>query len=150
MKNNWKMNSKYKNLTLISVIAFLVFLLWRSLSKQDKRKSILYDDQYDDIRENVVNHDEEGAGRFWHLIVWSTWQNVNDGCFLLLHVEIDFSFWIITGEEDQMCYDITRLRKPDSTFDRGYYYSSLSAKYKKGTVDQTVSGIWFANSDNHE
>lgn len=58
------MNSKYKNLTLISVIAFLVFLLWRSLSKQDKRKSILYDDQYDDIRENVVNHDEEGAGRF--------------------------------------------------------------------------------------
>jgi hypothetical protein len=40
-----------------------VFLLWRSLSKQDNRKSILYDDQYDDIRENVVNHDEEGAGK---------------------------------------------------------------------------------------
>ncbi|XP_061162553.1 neural-cadherin-like [Saccostrea echinata] len=85
------------SLIAVTLIAFLVFLLWRSLSKRDKRKSILYDDQYDDIRENVVNHDEEGA-----------------------------------GEEDQTCYDITRLRKPDSSFDRGYYYSTLSAKYRKG------------------
>lgn len=37
-----------------------------------------------------------------------------------------------SGEEDQTCYDINRLRKPDSTFDRGYYYSSLSTKYQKG------------------
>lgn len=59
---------------LISVIAFLVFLLWRSLSKQDKRKSILYDDQYDDIRENVVNHDEEGAGKSteWDWMIWQS------------------------------------------------------------------------------
>lgn len=38
------------------------------------------------------------------------------------------------GEEDQTCYDISRLRKPDSTFDRGYYYSSLSTKYEKGSL----------------
>lgn len=42
-----------------------------------------------------------------------------------------------SGEEDQTCYDINRLRKPDSTFDRGYYYSSLSTKYQKGCLKKT-------------
>jgi hypothetical protein len=45
----------------------------------------------------------------------------------------------VVGEEDQTCYDITRLRKPDSSFDRGYYYSTLCAKYKKGKFKHTFN-----------
>ncbi|XP_033753809.1 LOW QUALITY PROTEIN: neural-cadherin-like [Pecten maximus] len=46
----------------VALIVMLVFLLVWNLTKRDKEKSILYDDQYDDIRENVMDHDEEGAG----------------------------------------------------------------------------------------
>lgn len=49
-----------------------------------------------------------------------------------------------SGEEDQTCYDINRLRKPDSTFDRGYYYSSLSTKYQKGCLKQKTFIMQFA------
>ena len=73
----------------ISVIAFVVFLLLWVVNRGGKEKSILYDDQYDDIRENVMDHDEEGA-----------------------------------GEEDQDCYDISRLQT-SSTMDR---YQPMSTK----------------------
>lgn len=50
--------------TLFAVIALLSFLLITRCTKREDGKSILYDDQYDDIRENVIDHDEEGAGMF--------------------------------------------------------------------------------------
>ena len=51
------------NINIFTVIALLVFLLVKSFNIRSKEKSILYDEQYDDIRENVMDHDEEGAGR---------------------------------------------------------------------------------------
>ncbi|KAK3086712.1 hypothetical protein FSP39_022355 [Pinctada imbricata] len=74
----------------VLLIASLVFLLLWVVNRGSREKSILYDDQYDDIRENVMDHDEEGA-----------------------------------GEEDQDCYDISRLQKPNSSMDR---YQPLTAK----------------------
>ncbi|XP_071177027.1 neural-cadherin-like isoform X2 [Mytilus edulis] len=46
----------------VSLIALIAFLLITRCNKREGDKSILYDDQYDDIRENVIDHDEQGAG----------------------------------------------------------------------------------------
>jgi REP element-mobilizing transposase RayT len=44
-------------------MALLSFLFVTRCKKREGDKSILYDDQYDDVRENVIDHDEEGAGK---------------------------------------------------------------------------------------
>lgn len=60
--------------------------------------------------------------------MWNVYRNAQVYCYF------KYMYMNFLGEEDQTCYDISRLRKPDSTFDRGYYYSSLSTKYEKGSL----------------
>ena len=45
----------------ISVVALIAFLIMRYFKKPDPEKYILDPDD-DDIRENVMNYNEEGAG----------------------------------------------------------------------------------------
>ena len=47
---------------LFLVVALLVFLLVRYKRRSDPEKYFLGEDLEDDVRENVINYNEEGAG----------------------------------------------------------------------------------------
>ncbi|CAG2215988.1 unnamed protein product [Mytilus edulis] len=114
----------------VSLIALIAFLLITRCNKREGDKSILYDDQYDDIRENVID-------KLYFLIsvialiafLLITRCNKREGDKSILYDDQydDIRENVIdhdeqgAGEEDKDIYDVSRLRRADMPYmDKGY------------------------------
>ncbi len=87
-----------------SVVVVVLILLVLLLRRRRKDKLLLEVDAADDIRENVVFYDEEGAGE-------ALGQHSFEVC-VVCYTRDAHAHFSAAGEEDMQGYDISRLQIP--------------------------------------